>query len=186
MMAVKSGEMAGLAVPGTTLEGIAAFLDTVAVNDGTKYGYRVDRRDRSASPVTAAISAEGLLCRQFLGWRRDDPRLVAGIEMLIGPHPIDWQNDKDVYAWYYITQVAHHLGGDVWQRWNERLREVLPAMQVTKGPAKGTWDPALDKWGHIGGRLFVTCFCTSMLEVYYRHLPLHGVEAAPGPGIAER
>ena len=186
MMALKSGEMAGLPVPDATLDGIAAFLDAVAVNEGMKYGYRIDRRDRPASPVTPAISAEGLLCRQYLGWRRDDPRLVGGLEMLIGPQPLDWDRDKDVYAWYYITQVAHHLGGDSWRRWNDRMRELLPATQVTKGAAAGTWDPALDKWGHIGGRLFVTCFCTYMLEVYYRHLPLYGADAVAAGVVPPR
>lgn len=179
MMALKSGEMAGLAVPEESLAGIQGFLDTVAVNEGTRYGYRLDLPGRPASPVTAAISAEGLLCRQYLGWRRDDPRLVAGVELLIGPQPFDWDNDKDVYAWYYITQVAHHLGGEPWRRWNDRMKEVLPAVQVKKGAEAGSWDPALDKWGHIGGRLFATCFCTFMLEVYYRHLPLYGDQAIP-------
>jgi hypothetical protein len=179
MMALKSGEMAGLAVPEESLAGIQGFLDTVAVNEGTRYGYRLDLPGRPASPVTAAISAEGLLCRQYLGWRRDDPRLVAGVELLIGPQPFDWDNDKDVYAWYYITQVTHHLGGEPWRRWNDRMKEVLPAAQVRKGAEAGSWDPALDKWGHIGGRLFVTCFCTFMLEVYYRHLPLYGDGAMP-------
>jgi len=177
MMALKSGQMAGLPMPDDSFAGIAAFLEGVAVNDGIRYGYRVDVAGRPASPVTAAISAEGLLCRQYLGWRRDDPRLVQGIEMLIGPQPFDWDNDKDVYAWYYVTQVAHHAGGEAWRRWNDRMTEVLPATQVQKGPEAGSWDPALDKWGHIGGRLFVTCFCTYMLEVYYRHLPLYGDEA---------
>ena len=177
MMALKSGQMAGLPMPDDSFAGIAAFLEGVAVNDGIRYGYRVDVAGRPASPVTAAISAEGLLCRQYLGWRRDDPRLVQGIEMLIGPQPFDWDNDKDVYAWYYDTQVAHHAGGEAWRRWNDRMTEVLPATQVQKGPEAGSWDPALDKWGHIGGRLFVTCFCTYMLEVYYRHLPLYGDEA---------
>jgi len=182
MMAMKSGEMAGLPVPDASLAGIGAFLDSVAVSDGVRYGYRVDVPGRPASPVTAAISAEGLLCRQYLGWRRDDPRLIAGIEMLIGPQPIDWENDKDVYAWYYVTQVAHHLGGDAWRRWNDRMKEVLPATQVQKGPETGSWDPSLDKWGHIGGRLFTTCFCTYMLEVYYRHLPIYGAAATAASG----
>ncbi|MFM7205472.1 MAG: hypothetical protein ACKO4T_02220, partial [Planctomycetaceae bacterium] len=145
-----------------------------------RYGYRLDRTDRPASPVTAAISAEGLLCRQFLGWRRDDPRLVTGIELLVGDRPFAWDDDKDVYAWYYVTQVAHHAGGDAWRRWNDRMKQVLPGKQVDKGAEAGSWDPPLDRWGHIGGRLFTTCFCTFMLEVYYRHLPIYGEAAAEG------
>ena len=54
------------------------------------------------------------------------------------------------------------------------MRDVLPARQVAKGREHGSWDPALDKWGHIGGRLYVTCLCTLMLESYYRHLPIYG------------
>jgi hypothetical protein len=128
---------------------------------------------KPASPVTAAVTAEGLLCRQYLGWQRDDTRLVRGIEFLLAENRLDFVNDKDVYAWYYITQVAHHMEGDPWQRWNAALRETLPAEQVRSGRERGSWDPALDRWGHVGGRLFVTCLCTCMLEVYYRHLPLY-------------
>ena len=177
MMALKSAEMAGLNVPPESFAGIERFLDTVAVKDGARYGYRLDTPEKPPVQVTDAISAEGLLCRQYLGWRHDDRRLTAGLELLLAAKLIDWENDKNVYAWYYITQVAHHAGGEPWRRWNDRMREVLPKVQVAKGPEAGSWDPSLDKWGPIGGRLFMTCFCTYMLEVYYRHLPLYGNEA---------
>ncbi len=189
LMALKSAQMAGLDVPAATWDGVERFLDHVAVDGGRRYGYRFDDRNRTADlnaarrvagPVTAAVSAEGLLCRQYLGWPRTRPELTAGVEALVGEKFLDWEHDKDVYAWYYITQVVHHVGGPAWQRWNGRLVEVLPAAQVAKGSERGSWDPALDKWGANGGRLFVTCFCTYMLEVYYRHLPLYG-EAAGQP-----
>jgi hypothetical protein len=174
MMALKSAEMAGMEVPTEAFERIGGFLDLVATQEGRRYGYRRETLLRDASPVTAAVSAEGLLCRQYLGWGRDDPRIIAGLEAIMGEKPLDFDGDKDVYAWYYITQVAHHAQGRPWARWNTRLRAELPARQVAKGKEKGSWDPALDRWGSIGGRLFVTCFSTWMLEVYYRHLPLYG------------
>jgi hypothetical protein len=99
--------------------------------------------------------------------------VVAGLERLMVEKKLDFATDKDVYAWYYITQVAHHAGGTAWDRWNADLRDVLPREQVAKGREAGSWDPGLDRWGHVGGRLFVTSLCTWMLEVYYRHLPLH-------------
>jgi hypothetical protein len=190
LMALKSAEMAGLEVPAETWARFAAFVDSVAVSGGTQYGYRFETPLRPPGPVTAAVTAEGLLCRQYLGWPRDDPRLVAGIERLVAANTMAWPRrdarpavaidgepdaltEKDVYAWYYITQVVHHAGGEPWDRWNATLREVLPAGQLDRGPQAGSWDPGLDKWGHIGGRLFTTCFCTWMLEVYYRHLPLY-------------
>jgi hypothetical protein len=187
MMALKSAEMAGMNVPAATFEGIGGFLDSVARERGTRYGYFRDSKSKSgetkqAGPVTAAVTAEGLLCRQYLGWPQADPRLVAGLELLMAENRLDFESDtKDVYAWYYITQVAHHMEGDPWQRWNEQLRDVLPREQVAKGKQKGSWDPSLDRWGHIGGRLFVTSFCVYMLETYYRHLPLYAAQRVEGP-----
>jgi hypothetical protein len=173
LMALKSGEMGGLAVPPAAFESLTQFLATVSMEGGSRYGYRRDSPLKPPTGVTAAVSAEGLLARQFLGWGRGDRRVAAGLELLLGEKFFDFENDKDVYAWYYITQVAHNAGGTAWDRWNDRMRDVLPAEQSTKGTEAGSWDPALDKWGHIGGRLFTTCFCTWMLEVYYRHLPLY-------------
>jgi len=183
MMALKTAEMAGMTVPAATFEGIGGFLDTVANGNGSRYGYKRESTLKAASPVTAAVTAEGLLCRQYLGWPQRDPRLVEGLELLMAenPLPVDLEEDtttKDVYAWYYITQVAHHMEGDAWRRWNDRLREVLPRGQVVKGKHRGSWDPALDRWGHIGGRLFVTSFYVCMLETYYRHLPLYAAQQA--------
>lgn len=174
MMALKSAEMAGMDVPHEAFERIEGFLDLVATQEGRRYGYRRENLLRDASPVTAAVSAEGLLCRQYLGWAQNDPRIIAGLEGIMEEKPLDFGGDKDVYAWYYITQVAHHTQGRPWARWNARVRAELPAQQLTTGREKGSWDPKLDRWGSIGGRLFVTCFSTWMLEVYYRHLPLYG------------
>jgi len=180
MMALKSAEMAGMDVPREAFERIEGFLDLVATQEGRRYGYRRENLLRDASPVTAAVSAEGLLCRQYLGWAQNDPRIITGLEAIMEEKPLDFGGDKDVYAWYYITQVAHHTQGRPWARWNARVRAELPAQQLATGREKGSWDPKLDRWGSIGGRLFVTCFSTWMLEVYYRHLPLYG-EVSSGP-----
>ncbi len=67
----------------------------------------------------------------------------------------------------------HHMGGNYWQKWNEVMRQSLPQTQVKKGAEEGSWDPVGDKYGGQGGRLFITCMRTFMLEVYYRHLPIY-------------
>ena len=173
LMALKSGEMAGLAVPADTYGRLEAFLDGVFVSPAKGYGYQINPGQK-VFDFRPALTAEALLCRQFLGWRRDDPRLAAGVDLLVREAPLDFDyRRKNVYAWYYQTQVCHHQGGAAWNEWNRLLQERLVPAQVESGRERGSWDPANDQWGHVGGRLYVTSLCACMLEVYYRHLPLY-------------
>ena len=166
VMAFQSGRMAGLEVNTTTLEKITEFLNSVQHDGGATYAYKPDE------DPTITMTAEGLLCRQYLGWDYQDPRLRQGVDEL-ALNPID-ASDENVYYWYYATQVMHHMGGDDWFKWNNVMRDVLPESQVRRGPEKGSWSPNNDSWGaRGGGRLFQTCLSLYNLEVYYRHLPIY-------------
>jgi hypothetical protein len=165
VMALQSARMAGIEVPSPTFDRIQAFLDSVAREEGSRYAYRV------TDGATLPLTAEGLLCRQYLGWQRNDPRLNAGVEYLLANLP-DW-NKRNVYYWYYATQVLHHMEGKPWRAWNEEMRKILPEHQVTRGRERGSWHPGGDRWGAEGGRLYVTRLSIYILEVYYRHLPLY-------------
>ena len=171
LMALQSARMAGLDVPLNTLDRASAFLDSVAKEDGSRYCYHPGR-----APTTA-MTAEGLLCRQYLGWKRDDPNLVNGVEWLLQRrNQINYKRERDVYYWYYATQVMHHMEGEAWRKWNERMCQTVPQAQVGKGIEAGSWDPlkpARDRRAEEGGRLYVTCLSLYMLQVYYRHLPLY-------------
>jgi hypothetical protein len=174
VIALKSGEFGKLSVPSPVMDRISRYLDNVAATPGegeqfvpgSRYLYRVGERDQRVS-----MTAEALLCRQYLGWERDDPRLLAGVRY-VGENPINW-NEPHVYYWYYATQVMHHMGGDDWEEWNRVMRKALPAAQIKTGRESGSWSPAGDQFGYTGGRLFMTCLCAYMLEVYYRHLPIY-------------
>ena len=166
MMAFQSAMMAGLEVPSPVLERISEYLDKVASYDGSRYAYRPGRE------MTVTMTAEALLCRQYLGWKRDDPRLKDGVNY-IRLHPITYR-DENVYYWYYATQVLHHMEGDAWEEWNAILREVVPKNQTKTGKERGSWSPSNDRWGTFGGRLYTTCLSIYLLEVYYRHLPIYG------------
>jgi hypothetical protein len=164
-MALQSGRMAGLEVPSPALDRLSEFLDLVQREDGSQYAYT------PTDGATVTLSAEGLLCRQYLGWQHDDPRLRAGVAHFL-THLPEWDK-RNVYYWYYATQVCHHMEGNDWQRWNNVMRQLLPENQVKRGPERGSWDPAGDRWGPGGGRLYVTCLSLYTLEVYYRHLPIY-------------
>jgi hypothetical protein len=172
VMALQSARMAKLDVPQAALDNINRFLDQVAIDGGKAYNYTIGTY---SSP---AVSAEGLLCRQYLGWKQDDPRLVEGVAAL-NTNPINYSGaERDVYYWYYATQACHHMEDKkpkhtIWSDWNRVMRQAVPEAQVKKGAESGSWDPDGDKWGSYGGRLYVTCLSIYMLEVYYRHLPIY-------------
>lgn len=165
LMALKSGEMAGIAPPQATLDLAAKFLASVEGNKptGGYFGY-------AAPGGTLAMTAEGLLCLQFLGLRRDDPRMKAGAAYLLQNPPK--AGVETSYYWYYATQVMYHMQGDHWTKWNASTRDLLVDSQVKDGANAGTWNPG-DNWEKAGGRVFSTSLKLLMLEVYYRHLPLY-------------
>jgi hypothetical protein len=185
MMALKSGELAGLNVPKGTYARIEKWLDASQQSPSEPHLYRYNpfapdtpeqRHGRKASKTMTSV---GLLMRLYSGWRRDNGNMIRGAEYLAQNLPAigtPRQPERDTYYWYYGTQVMFHMGGEYWQRWNSRLHPLIVESQVPAGPLAGSWDPkgaVPDRWGPHGGRLYVTTLNLLSLEVFYRHLPLY-------------
>jgi len=166
LMALQSGRMAGLKVPDETLGFASHFLDRVSHDGGARYAYQ------PGNNATPTMTAEGLLCRMYLGVRKDDASLVRGVLWLSQDH-LPRASEPNVYYWYYATQVFHHFGDAPWQTWNAKIRDALVGTQVETGPNAGSWDPQPDPWGRTGGRIFQTALSACTLEVYYRHAPIY-------------
>jgi hypothetical protein len=165
LMALHSGRAAGLKTAPQTFARASRFLDQMqASGDGSQYCYMSGRHP---SP---AMSAEGLLSRLYLGWKRNEPGLQQGIQRLTRRHPVD-ARQPNIYYWYYATQLLHHWGGNEWKTWNRDIASALVNSQVQSGPAAGSWELDTPP-GHQGGRLYTTVLATCTLEVYYRHAPL--------------
>lgn len=162
LMALKSGQAARIPIAPTVFHGVTKFLDYVQADGGAQYGYTDPATGRQAT------TAVGLLCRMYLGWKRDNEALQRGVALLSKWGPLR----SNMYYNYYATQVLHHWGGEEWTRWNEVMREQLIRTQERSGHAEGSWPPA-DAHGGQGGRLYMTCMAIMTLEVYYRHLPLY-------------
>ena len=168
LMALKSGHMANLRVPPQTVMLSSRFLDTVQVDGGAGYGYSFP----ADKPSTSAI---GLLCRMYLGWKKENEALQRGVARLSALGP----SKTDMYYNYYATQVLHHWEGEAWEKWNSVMREQLINSQNKEGHARGSWQPASDNHtNQKGGRLYYTSMATMILEVYYRHMPIYGKQAA--------
>jgi hypothetical protein len=168
VMALKSGQMSGLSVPKSTLDGATKWLDSCMTSDKGGYGY-------TGPQETPTMTAVGLLCRMYLGWSPKNPGLQAGVARLKGNPPTALNN---MYYYYYATQVMHHMGGESFEFWNPKMRDLLIKGQDQgkdqKHPwHKGSWDPGADVHGKVGGRIMITSLSLLTLEVYYRHLPLY-------------
>ena len=118
------------------------------------------------------MTAEGLLCTQYLGADRNSPRLQAGAAYLLRHLPKKGQQSS--YYWYYGTQVMYHMQGDYWPQWNAALRDQLVGTQVKNGPAGGDVGPQR-QLGRAGRPPIRHLTAALMLSVYYRHLPLYQV-----------
>lgn len=167
MMALRSAQMAYLNVPNETFLKTTRFLNSVQANTSVGlYSYV------PGGKATMVMTAEGLLCRQYSGWRHNNSVLRNGVFWLEANH-LPRADRANMYYWYYGTQVMHHMGGESWEKWNDALRDLLISLQSTSGHEAGSWKPL---GGHDaqGGRLYTTALAACTLEVYYRHLPLYG------------
>jgi hypothetical protein len=184
LMALKSGQLAGIPVPDRSLDGVRRWLDYASAKDsnGSLYVYNSfandSERQAHGKLPTPPMTAVGLLMRFYTGWNRDTASMVAGANYLRKNLPS--VQDRDTYYWYYGTQVMFHMGGTYWEEWNRALHPMLIESQIKQGQLGGSWDPAYpvrDKWAAHGGRLYVTTMNLLSLEVYYRHLPLYEATA---------
>lgn len=162
VMALQSAKAGGISVSPSTFSDAKMFLNFVQAEDGVYYGYEAPEKGR---PTTTAV---GLLCRMYMGWKREKPQLQKGVEFLSNLGP----SNEDMYYNYYATQVLYHWDGELWNKWNEQMREQLVATQIKEGPGAGSWD-LTDPHAQHGGRIYQTTLSLLTLEVYYRHLPIY-------------
>jgi hypothetical protein len=164
-MALKSADLAGIRTPEATRQGIIRYLQSVASRpNGGLASYR------PMEAPSRTMTAEAMLCWQFLGLPREHPACneAAGY-LLVAPPGVGQPN---FYYWYYGTLVMYQLQGEGWQRWNTAVATQLVGLQNKEGPQAGSWDPDT-AWGGYGGRVYSTALGAMCLEVYYRFLPVY-------------
>ena len=172
LMALKSGQMAGLSVPRTVLKKVEKYLDSCETSSKGGYGYM------PSTGETAAMTAVGALCRQYLGVNPRNPSLLGSVRRIKEGTP---PGSGDVYYEYYATQVMHHMGGEAWEFWNlgpdgkgkAGIRDRLIARQDQGKNGRPGQAGSFEGNDHVGGRLGATSLSLLTLQVYYRHAPLY-------------
>ncbi len=172
MLALRSAYLAGLKVPRDAIQSGLHYLDRARADAlGTTYSYQ------PGGEATPVMTAEALLIRQYLGWTRHNRAMVHGADA-VARYLLDSKHkERNIYFWYYATQMLHQMRNDDWKRWNAHVRDLLVSIQVSgQGCDRGSWDPRHpqpDRWGASAGRLFTTSLSLLTLEVYYRYLPTY-------------
>ncbi len=182
LMALHTARIAKIHVPPETFLLASSFLDSAQVDvaDASRYRYRPD--EPSQKEQLWSMSAEGLLCRQWLGWPRKYEAFTKGQEFLTSEvnRPVWAEGQRNVYAWYYTAQTLHNLGGDAWKSWFAHTQGLLLKHQAAGGgKTGGSWHPTKPKgafleWSEGAGRLYFTVMCVLILETPNRHAPVYG------------
>lgn len=183
LMALHSARMAGIEVSLTDFQRASAFIDSVQEHGGSRYKYEPTDPPETFS---TALTAEGLLCRQWFGWPKDYPAMQDGVRYLLAPENVpEWTEGKrNLYGWYYTAQMLHNLGGEPWETWFPPVRDLIVKHQMTGGSTRGdqdvrgSWSPMLPEgtpreYAYRGGRLYITAFAILILETPYRNKPLY-------------
>jgi hypothetical protein len=180
IMALKSGILSYLSVPGDVNNRANKWLDSVGFEPSeyggfSRYSYRTgDEHFGERGHIAdrdAAMTALGLLCRNYLGTKKDDPGQRKGVEWLAAQGP----GRDNVYYNYHATMVMFQNDGPkgpLWKKWNNTMKPMLVNSQVKQGKDVGSWYFG-GNHGADGGRLMCTCLCAMTLEVYYRYLPVY-------------
>ncbi len=194
VQALHAAAAAGVAVPEETLVRAALHFVRATERDGrVRYsdagtGFKLDDGLRPVYRYGPGMLAAGLMSTQMLGWRLDGDMPLRQRGLILAELPSerlarggDPTHLHCEYYWYYGTLAMFQRGGEDWQRWNARLRDVLlPLQDRTRGPGGGqrhsfgSWPPYGDNWGlwgEMGSRVYTTAIATLTLEVYYRHTP---------------
>jgi hypothetical protein len=189
VMALKSAEMSELAASSVAAGGALAWLDQASESGpsprvgynqaGSGKVYIPGRNEQFADHPT--MSAVAVLSRIFIEKDKRQGPLAA---TLAADLPA-WEAGKvDFYYWYYASLSLFQFDGPtgpLWKKWNDPMKNALVTNQrlAKSGCENGSWDPAADRWGSEGGRVYATAINTLTLEVYYRYANVFGGSSLP-------
>ena len=129
--------------------------------------------------LTESLTAVGVLCRIFadpeLSTPNDRAMAEKGVQLMTAITP-EWSDSDpgkiDFYYWYYGTYALYQyqeVDKKPWDRWEKTLSKAIAETQHKEGEQAGSWDPQVDPWGHIGGRVYSTALNVLTMEVWYRY-----------------
>jgi hypothetical protein len=172
IQALKAAKLAQVKFDESIYARALLFIDALTDKNGAAgssgaVGYQF-QKDQAYAFARPAMTAAGMVVRQFSGLGVDSDLLRKGAELLKTREP-SWSN-KDFYLWYYATYAMHNMSGAYRIWWFPRIRDVLIDNQSREGDDAGSWEPDGDAFANrTGGRVYTTALGALCLEVYYRY-----------------
>ncbi len=118
------------------------------------------------------MTAVGLSMKLEMDGKNDDPWMKAAQGIIMKDLP-SWDEDKktvDFYYWHSAVRALLELeapDGTAWKAISRVAKETLVSNQSLFGGACkiGSWNPKVDKWGPVGGRVYATALNVLTLEL---------------------
>lgn len=171
--ALKAAKLTGLKIEGLhqAIGRAVKFIETKQTADG---GFGNANREVGYNQWN--LTGVGLLGLQTLGSGSHRSSVAKGVAFAahhFEQEPPRWDQNANLYAWYYYTQAFFQNGKAPWQAWNDA---VLPEL-LDHQSRDGSWedekaDSAVASTSPAGADrdVYRTALCTLMLEVYFRYL----------------
>ncbi len=167
IVALRAANNAEVPVPAPVIEKAIKYVRACSHASGG-YAYQAGG---GASPQTTAA---GILSLQLLG-QFDDPTIPKALEAL-RKYPIRWDASVPYFYYfhYYAIQASYQTGGQHWNDWHPKARELI----LSKQNPDGSWDvpPGTSEAneGVVGpNKVYFTAMASLVLEIYMHYLPAY-------------
>ena len=149
-------------------------------------GYGYMNKNPAGGVDYHTLTGVGMLCNQMWG-KGNRTEVRKGAKYVLANSKFNYNTEFcDLYGHYYESQAMMQVGGKEWEQYNEMFRDQLLNNQDDDGSWKtpgGGKKPRAVGAEFIGNKLYRSCLCTLMLEVYYRFLNSSGGSAKEKSGI---
>jgi Prenyltransferase and squalene oxidase repeat len=163
VVALRAAQNAGVAVPQRTLDKALEYVKRCSTERGG-FGYMPGHHEGLAR------TAAGILSLQLAG-QPDAIEVKKGLDYL-NSQPITWGGEYFFYTHYYAIQAQYQAGGNSWNRWHPKIRELLLKQQN----ADGSWPVppgGNEQQANTRDNVYPTAMACLVLEIYLHLLPAY-------------
>jgi hypothetical protein len=157
VVALRAAKNAGLDVPQQTIDWAVDYVRRCAVRNTGGFAYQAGQWMPGYARTAAAIYSLQV-CGEY-----DDPLVLAGSKFMFDNR---FERKNWTYGSNYAGPAQYMIGGDIWKRWYEYMKQVLiPSVQ--RLGEQCYWEE------NEVGSIYATACYTTILAMPWHYLPLY-------------